>query len=402
MQENELKFATSYNNQLKYSDTASWERSIGKIKKLLGILRIEIEPECRLRNDDTYYDTSTHELAERGMSLRHRRVDNDKDYVTWKLPRAQAGTFGLSRDEFEEEVERDQLVQKLQTCFKKALPETQNTMRPIFTIHNRRTVIPIKTDGGSYELCFDKYYYSTERQRCSDDFYEIEIEAKTVLVERDEQIKQLADIFDKVLGYQSETVSKYKRGLRWLCADTDFQYKSFILFDIVGYSLRPAAEQKRLVTRLNFIIKNAVKDIQLLPPLFIPIGDGVIICTEQGDSVIRLIGTIVGNIRRENNDYGEDEKLCVRCSVHYGQVYAYQDINDGVNYAGGGINLVSRISSVTDPGQILVSEAFFEQAQQQNWGVANFGQKQTKVVKHGVEIDVRNYFRRSDGLGIDL
>ncbi len=402
--EKELKLVSQFNNQLKYNDIRSQEEVVKKIKASLDILDISYTKTKIITQSDKYYDTEDNYLIKNEISLRFREVEkkNEKQcYITLKTKAKKEVGNVLSRYEKEEKLnDISNWKDKIRKCIEEVVDTNNFEMKDAVQIINNRILIPINTGKNAYNLCFDKYFFCVKGRR-SDDLYEIEIESESEnnTNTRDKKIDKLCDLFTQVFGYKTTKKSKYEQGMQWKSSEIDVKNKNFVLIDIVDYSKKIPELQKDIVIMLNKQIKKCLEDLDFFKKtIALPIGDGAILAFEENINIIRFIQTIVSALNIYNNSIPEKNKTIeVRFAIHNGPVFEFPDINGNTNYAGNGINIVSRIASKTKAKTIFVSEAFL------NWcnnsahiDTSIFSDKFEIEVKHGEKIIVRemqNYLK---------
>lgn len=394
--ETEIKLWGQYNNQLKYSND-SCEDSIKKIKLLLKRLDIHFFPPVQKQQVDTYYDTEDNRLLRMESSARVRRVDGEQVLITLKCAaenRNDAKLHTLARNEEERPLNLGENAEK---AIKSLVKERLSVIgiQEQLTVHNTRSLIPIETETRRYELCFDKYYfYSRTQNRRSEDFYEIEIESDTQTISDDKQLSQLAGIFIDILGFVGNPSSKYRRGIEWCNSVPNYDNKQFIVFDIVKYSLRESYAQKEMIVKFGSLVGECLKEEGLDQDcLKIPTGDGMFLCLDERKRIIPLLVRLFRKVDRVNQNCQAEDRIVVRTALHDGPVFEYQDINNHRNYAGLGINMAARIISQADDHQILVSEELYKRlCDQDQTEKCNFSDKYTITVKHGVALEIRNFY----------
>jgi class 3 adenylate cyclase len=75
-------------------------------------------------------------------------------------------------------------------------------------------------------------------------------------------------------------------------------------------------------------------------------------------------------------------------------VFPFTDLNEAINIAGEGINMLSRLLGMADPGRPLVSAKAYDQILDGSSALADHFEKvDTQLVKHGVKIDAYWYTR---------
>src|SRR6202795_1805330 len=123
--------------------------------------------------------------------------------------------------------------------------------------------------------------------------------------------------------------------------------------DIVGCSRLPSDDQKRIVSRLQELVRQTAEFRQLRENdqlISLPTGDGMALAFfNKLDAAVQCAIEVTKAIQAES--------LCkIRMGVHTGPVFVMEDINDTRNISGAGINRAERVMSCGDEGHILLSE----------------------------------------------
>lgn len=144
-----------------------------------------------------------------------------------------------------------------------------------------------------------------------------------------------------------------------------------ILFtDIVGFSKKPTAEQRRLVNTLTSEIIHELRPL-LIPPLdkprilALPTGDGMALAflhnsnqTWDRSTIFHLISRIQKWAWLETTNHGP---VSLRVGVHVGPVELITDINGKPNVCGDTINFTQRVMDAANPRQTLFSDTAFRE-----------------------------------------
>ena len=145
-----------------------------------------------------------------------------------------------------------------------------------------------------------------------------------------------------------------------------------ILFtDIVGFSKKPSAEQKRLVESLT---SEVIQELQVLlapsgdtPPgiIALPTGDGLALGFLHNSNQSWDCSTIFSLILRIHKWADARSKnsnvVSLRIGIHVGAVEFVTDINGNANICGDTINLAQRVMDAANPRQTLFSETAFRE-----------------------------------------
>ncbi|MGQ0547063.1 MAG: adenylate/guanylate cyclase domain-containing protein [Betaproteobacteria bacterium] len=126
---------------------------------------------------------------------------------------------------------------------------------------------------------------------------------------------------------------------------------SVLFLDIVGYSRLGVTEAIRLKQRFNEVLDTALQDT--LP------GDRVVIDTGDG-AAVTFLGDPERALFAALSVFDNVGEVPVRVGINLGPVYITKDINGRENVIGDGINVAQRIMSFAQPGQLLLSRAFYD------------------------------------------
>jgi class 3 adenylate cyclase len=166
--------------------------------------------------------------------------------------------------------------------------------------------------------------------------------------------------------------------------DLELQFAHVLFLDIVGYSTREHAEQRKLVQDLQELVRG-------LPQYRRAHADGDLLCIPTGDGMALVffrepVAPLEAAVQLSRNL--RSTALSLRMGIHSGPVYRVEDINANANVSGGGINTAQRVMDVGDAGHILVSAAVAELVRQVGaWPLADLGDYE---VKHGQRIHLFN------------
>jgi len=416
--ENEIKLESIVNSQLKMVNIENREEIRAKLFFICKLLGISMGAERELQITDEYYDTGDDCLKEKGCSLRKRtEVSKDtgdsKYLITIKLPHPAQNTVGVARNEWEQKyseaeaneviVDKNKIVDIISNDLETKISIPGELVKKL-SIINARTCIPITTDVAQYTLCMDKYYiYFLPSGIYSEYQYEIEVEKLNGLIGKDDQLEKLQDSIKVFLNYNETAFSKYKTARNW---KQQMEQIFTVMFDIVGYTKKPADIQRNSIQLLNRSIKKAIRAILERKRItYLPTGDGMILILDGSEDdavekIIKLCYQVQKNVKMENETQLDDKKIDFRTGVHVGKVFKYSDINDSPNYAGDGINKVSRVTGIGDAWHILATEAFYDNARDSNIAMMeDFHDIGEYSVKHGKKINVYNIYNKKIGVG---
>jgi len=171
-----------------------------------------------------------------------------------------------------------------------------------------------------------------------------------------------------------------------------------IFLDIVNYTYGRSIEaQTELISILNKIVKNSIRKNKIKSEnlIYIPTGDGMCISivnvSSPFDVHLLIAIDILANLQIHNNSI-EDEmrKFSLRIGINENTDNLIIDINNQKNISGSGINFASRILSLSDANQILVSNIVFDKLVQREKYLKSF-HKYNGQVKHNTQISVYQY-----------
>jgi adenylate cyclase class IV len=406
----EFKLNSSFNNQLKYTQNS--EPSVKKIQCILEVLGIHYGSHDCYVQEDFYFDTQDKALVKERNSLRIRYAEGKAPMITSKHFFTYSTNGQHHRQEDEKEIKPGDddiraLLEHAKCYFSKMTIEA----RPVVKIKNSRTSFNIKTDTANYLFCLDKFHFINPADLTrSDDYYEIEVEdispvensERKESQKEDSQMKNLVAIFKKIFEFTPTEKNKYAKGVDWLhepIAQKDMQYMEF---DIVDYSSKNTPTQKSMIKNFTRMVLASLQECDANDCLKIPIGDGVILSIDdRSDKVLKIIQKMSKKLH-DHNDRFPHLKFHLRSAVHYGHILMYQDINNNSNLAGNGINTVARIISKAEEGQILISDAWYNNYK--DMGIISdhlsscFSEPFKIKVKHNVSIPVRNFHDDSCGI----
>jgi Adenylate and Guanylate cyclase catalytic domain len=168
-----------------------------------------------------------------------------------------------------------------------------------------------------------------------------------------------------------------------------------IALDIVSYSLELDQVQERMVRILSDVIADSLATSGLSPSI-LPTGDGALIVLEDGRASEAL--TLAISIRR-----AIDKRLLrlpLRIGIHSGQSLIVVDAAGESNYVGSTLNIGQRIMDLGEEGHILLSRRIADELHNDEVHGRHIHRLSVNpvVVKHGVELEIYNYFDGQHGL----
>ena len=198
-----------------------------------------------------------------------------------------------------------------------------------------------------------------------------------------------------------------------------------VCFDIVSYSQRSSACQRRIIDQFTSILRQAFEavDLEFRPDLkklsreyprdlvVASTGDGALVGLPIVTSASLIFALAVMDLlekfngeeaRRQKSRVGDD-RFQLRCGITFGEAIIYKDVNNNYNMAGDCVNMAARICDKAKPQSILLSEGAVSRLLDQldhHYSNADFHSLGEVVFKHGRKEQVRQYIR--DGhTGID-
>jgi len=126
---------------------------------------------------------------------------------------------------------------------------------------------------------------------------------------------------------------------------------SVLFLDLVGYSKKAVTEQHEVKQLFNNALGEALELLKRRDRVIVDTGDGaaVVFLGDPEDAMI------VGLGMRENAG-----RIAMRLGINLGPVRLITDLNDQTNVIGDGINVAQRVMSFAEPGQLLVSAAYYD------------------------------------------
>src|SRR5712671_5627609 len=176
--------------------------------------------------------------------------------------------------------------------------------------------------------------------------------------------------------------------------EIQFEIGHVLFIDIVGYSKLLITEQSEQMQKLREIVRGT-EQFRLAEAegklLRLPTGDGGALVFRNSPEAPVLCAVEISKALKEHPE------LRVRMGIHSGPVNEITDLNEQANIAGAGVNLAQRVMDCGDAGHILLSKRVaddLEQYPRWRWFLHDLGECE---VKHGVRIDVVNFY--GDGVG---
>ena len=173
----------------------------------------------------------------------------------------------------------------------------------------------------------------------------------------------------------------------------DHPCTGYIFFmDIVKYSAKPTAEQKRVIDELSSMVK-ATKQFKSADRagklVALPTGDGMVLgfFTNVLDAFLCALDVAKRVYKHPS--------IGLRMGVHYGPCVPIRDINDNPNISGDGINMAQRVMDAGDNDHLLISNIVHSHiAARSGLQFEDFGQV---YVKHGVAMHLWSVYGKNFG-----
>ncbi len=177
-------------------------------------------------------------------------------------------------------------------------------------------------------------------------------------------------------------------------SDIKFEIGHVLFIDIVGYSKLLITEQSEQLDVLKKIVRGT-EQFRLAEAerrlLRLPTGDGGALVFRTNPEAPVLCASEI------SKELTKHPGLHVRMGIHSGPVNEITDLNEQANIAGAGINMAQRIMDCGDAGHILLSKHVADDLEQYPRWRSFLHQLGECEVKHGVRVDVINFY--GDGIG---
>ncbi len=154
---------------------------------------------------------------------------------------------------------------------------------------------------------------------------------------------------------------------------------TIVFLDIVSYSKTSNREQVRLKSQLNRCISESLEGIDKEDLIVLDTGDGAALgFVTNPESGLRFAMHFSETLAATAAD------LQVRIGLHMGPITVLDDLNGLKNMVGDGINSAQRVMSFSNPGQIIVSQAYHDAVIRLDQAYVNrFGPARKFNDKHG-------------------
>src|ERR1043166_1740864 len=177
-------------------------------------------------------------------------------------------------------------------------------------------------------------------------------------------------------------------------SEVKFQIGHVLFIDIVGYSQLLITQQSEQLDALKRIVRGSeqFRTAEVEGKLLrLPTGDGGALVFRTTSEAPLLCAIEISKALKDHPE------LQVRMGVHSGPVNEITDLNEQANIAGADVNMAQRVMDCGDAGHILLSKHVADDLEQYpRWRsfLHDLGECE---VKHGVRIDVVNFY--GDGIG---
>ena len=209
-----------------------------------------------------------------------------------------------------------------------------------------------------------------------------------------EQMKQREDQAAEVRKkiQEEEEKKKKQRVITWKWGEDPFKLKGESLvydspceahtyfMDIVGYSKKSTAEQKKVTDELISYVKGTEGFQQANRQgklIILPTGDGMALVFFNSVNAAFKCAVDVGRKTYKHPQIG------LRNGVYSGPVVPVKDINDNPNVSGSGINMAQRCMDAGDNDHILISNGVHQYVNQMDIPGLKFDDWGPVIVKHG-------------------
>lgn len=135
---------------------------------------------------------------------------------------------------------------------------------------------------------------------------------------------------------------------------------SVLFIDIVGYSRRTVPDQLAMKELFNSLLFDAVQNVAPSDRIMVDTGDGagIAFLGDPEDALFTALSL------RDAIDHGRTSAIgepgFVRMGINLGPLKIVRDINGHTNMIGDGVNDAQRVMSFAEPGQVMVSHAYFD------------------------------------------
>jgi adenylate cyclase len=175
--------------------------------------------------------------------------------------------------------------------------------------------------------------------------------------------------------------------------EVKFEIGHVLFIDLVGYSKLSIEEQKEWLRHLTDIVLATAQVRESINEQLVklPTGDGMaLVFRNSSEEPVRCALEIAQALKKH-------PEIPVRMGIHSGPVSDVIDVSGRDNIAGAGINMAQRVMDCGDAGHILLSKHVADDLEHYPRWQPHLHALGECEVKHGVRIDVVNFYR--DGIG---
>jgi hypothetical protein len=134
---------------------------------------------------------------------------------------------------------------------------------------------------------------------------------------------------------------------------------SVLIIGIVEYSCKSPADQARLKARCNTLLLEALRGIAVNDRIVLDTSDGVAASFIGDPEDALFVATSLRDLL-ETGAHTPNDRSFARMAINLGPVRLVKDINGQPNIVGEGINVAQRLMTIAKPGQVLVSQSFYQ------------------------------------------
>ena len=135
---------------------------------------------------------------------------------------------------------------------------------------------------------------------------------------------------------------------------------SVLFLDIVGYTRQGVLEQQAMKEVFIDLLIGALQQVNAGERMMVDTGDGAAIAF-LGDPEDALFTALsLRDAVDEGKAAGLGEPGFVRMGINLGPLKMVRDVNGHLNMIGDGVNDAQRVMSFAEPGQVMVSHAYFD------------------------------------------
>ena len=130
-----------------------------------------------------------------------------------------------------------------------------------------------------------------------------------------------------------------------------------LFLDVVRYSEQPFADQVEIKQRINAAVLEATRHLTPDDRILLDTGDGVAISFQSNPEDALFVALSLGQALGAP---ANGQAVAIRTGINFGKVSVLRDLNGQPSVIGDGINMAQRVMSFANPGQLLISRAFYQ------------------------------------------